>query len=267
MTGASTMKLFEHPLSPYARKVKIVLYEKKIPFERVFVAPLTIREQDPEFGEFSAASPRLEVPCLVDGELRCFDSTIILDYLDEKWPDTPMLSGSPEQRARARMIEELSDTVLEAINWGMMELRFFKRAEGAEAEAMVDAARGQLARIWDRLESELERGPWFSGLRFGRVDAAVIIHVANAGFFGMPPLDRHAKLREWAERTSALESVKRDQADLMTFMAGDGMRGMRKGPFRRQYRDHRLEWMLRSGGVDVVLRGLKANNIQFSAFP
>jgi glutathione S-transferase/RNA polymerase-associated protein len=165
------------------------------------------------------------------------------------------------------MIEELSDTVLEAINWGMMEIRFFKRAEGAEAEAMFDAARGQLARIWDRLEHELEQGPWLSGRQFGRVDAAVIIHVVNANFFGMPPLDRHAKLRDWVERASALESVKKDQAELMAFMAGDGMRGMRKGPLRRQYRDHRLEWMLRSGGVDVVLRGMKANTIQFSAFP
>jgi glutathione S-transferase/RNA polymerase-associated protein len=261
------MKLFEHPLSPYTRKVKIVLYEKGIPFERIFVTPLTIRAEDPEFAEFSATSPRLEVPCLVDGDFRCFDSTIIIDYLDEKWPDTPMLSGSPEGRARGRMIEELSDTVLEAINWGMMELRFFKRAEGAEAEQMFGAARTQLARIWDRLERELEHGPWLSGAKFGRADAAVIVHVVNASFFGMPPLEQHARLRDWTERASALESVKRDQADLMTFMAGDGMRTMRKGPLRRQYRDHRLEWMIRSGGVEVVLRGLKADSIQFSAFP
>ncbi len=261
------MKLFEHPLSPYARKVKIALYEKGIAFERVFVQPLTIREEDPTYQEFSAGSPRLEVPCLIDGDFRCFDSTIILDYLDDKFPDRPMLSGSPEVRARARMIEELSDTGLEAINWGLMEVRFFKRAEGAEADALFAAARQQLTRIWDRLEQELQRSPWLSGAQFGRADAAVIVHVVNAGFFGMPPLEQHARLREWTERATALESVKRDQADLMTFMSGDGMRSMRKGPLRRQYRDHRLEWMLRSGGVDVVLRGLKAENIRFSAFP
>lgn len=261
------LKLFEHPLSPYARKVKIALYEKGLPFERVFVTPLTIRAEDPAFEEFSAASPRLEVPCLVDEDFRCFDSTIILDYLDEKWPDRPMLSGSPEVRARSRMLEELSDSVLEAINWGLMEVRFFKRAEGAEADGMFAAARQQLARIWDHLDRELARGPWLSGAHFGRADAAVVVHVVNAGFFGMPPLEQHARLREWTERASALESVKRDQADLMTFMSGDGMRSMRKGPFRRQYRDHRLEWMLRSGGLDVVLRGLKADNIRFSAFP
>lgn len=261
------MKLYEHPLSPYARKVKIVLYEKGIPFERVSVTPLTIGDADPHYAEFSASSPRLEVPCLVDGDFRCFDSTIIADYLDDKWPDRPMLSGSPEVRASARMIEELSDSVLEAINWGMMELRFFKRAEGEEADRMLAAAKEQLGRIWDRLERELAKAPWLSGERFGRADAAVIIHVANATFFGMPPLERHAKLAEWTQRCLAIESVRRDQTDLAAFMSGDGLRSMRKGPFRRQYRDHRLEWMLKSGGVEVVLRGMKADTIRFSAFP
>jgi glutathione S-transferase/RNA polymerase-associated protein len=262
-----TLKLFEHPLSPYARKVKIVLYEKGIPFERVRVTPLTIREEDPEYGEFAASSPRLEVPCLVDGEFRCFDSTIIADYLDEKWPETPMLSGSPEERARARMVEELSDSVLEAINWGMMEIRFFKRAEGAEAERMVESARGQLERVWDRLELEFDRSAWLSGAKFGRADASVIIHVVNAGLFGMPPLERHARLREWTGRCLGVEGVKRDQADLAAWMASDELRGMRKGPIRRQYRDHRLEWMLKSGGIEVVLRGMDKNSIRFSAFP
>jgi glutathione S-transferase/RNA polymerase-associated protein len=261
------LKLFEHPLSPYARKVKIVLYEKGIPFERVLITPLTLREQDPEFGEFAATSPRLEVPCLVDGDFRCFDSTIIVDYIDETWPQKPMLSGSPVERARTRMIEELSDSVLEAINWGMMEIRFFKRAEGPEAERMVENARKQLARIWDRLESDLERGPWLSGQAFGRADAAVIIHVVNAGLFGMPPLDRHARLRDWAARCLEVDGVKRDQADLAAFMASDQLRAMRKGAIRRQYRDHRLEWMLKSGGIEIVLRGMQKDDIQFSAFP
>jgi hypothetical protein len=50
-------------------------------------------------------------------------------------------------------------------------------------------------------------------------------------------------------------------------MASDQLRAMRKGPLRRQYRDHRLEWMLKSGGVDIVLRGMQKDDIQFSAFP
>ena len=46
----------------------------------------------------------------------------------------------------------------------------------------------------------------------------------------------------------------------MSLVAG----AVESGLFKREYRDHRLEWMIRSGGIDVVLEGLKKNNIRFS---
>lgn len=262
-----SLKLYEHPLSPYVRKVKIVLYEKGIPFERVLVAPMTLKEGEPHFDAFAAASPRLEVPCLVDGDFHCFDSTIIVDYIDDKWPDRPMLPARPEDRARARVVEELCDTVLDAINWGLMEIRFFRRAEGVQAEQMIARAGVQLAAVWDRLERDLEGRPWLSGDSFGRADASLIVHVVASSLFGFALGDRHPRLREWSARCLEVESVKRDQADLAAFMAGDGVRGMRKGPVRRQYRDQRLEWMLKTGGLDIVLRGLEKDTIHFVAWP
>ena len=51
---------------------------------------------------FAAASPRLEVPCIVDGDFRCFDSTIIVDYLDEKWPESSDAPCERPRRVRAR---------------------------------------------------------------------------------------------------------------------------------------------------------------------
>src|SRR5580692_12716425 len=123
---------------------------------------MTLRPEDPAFAAFAGASPRLEVPCLVDGAFRCSDSTIIVDYLDEKWPDRPMLHGGPEARARARMVEELCDTSLEAINWGLMEIRVFRRAEGEQAAAMTARAGARLAAVWDRLDPELDGRAWFS---------------------------------------------------------------------------------------------------------
>jgi glutathione S-transferase len=264
---AAALKLYEHPLSPYARKVKIVLYEKGIPFERVYIAPMTLKADDPAFADFAGASPRLEVPYLVDGDFRCFDSTIIVDYLDEKWPDPPMLPSAPRDRARARMVEELCDTTLDAINWGMMELRFFKRAEGEQAQRMMAKAGEQLAGTWDRLEAALE-GPWLSGARFGRADASLIVHVVASSLFGFSLLERHTKLRDWSTRCLAVESVKRDQADLGAFMGSDEARIMRKGPrLKRQYRDHRLEWMFKTGGRDIVLKGLDEETIHFVPWP
>jgi glutathione S-transferase/RNA polymerase-associated protein len=260
------LKLYEHPLSPYARKVKIVLYEKGVPFERVYIQPLTMREGDAGFGDFSTSNLRREVPCLVDGEFRCIDSTIIVDYIDEKWPDPPMLPAAPADRARARMVEEICDTSVDAINWGLMEIRFFKRAEGALADQMIARAGAQLAAVWDRMEPELEGRPWLCGERFGRADASLIVHVTAATLYGFPPGERHPRLREWTARCVEKESVQRDQADLAAFMSSD-FRAMRKGPIQRQYRDHRLEWMLKTGGLDIVQRGLEGDTIHFVRWP
>ena len=149
-----SIKFYEHPLSPYARKVKIVMHEKEIPFEALFVSP-SAGIDDAAMREFARISPRLEVPCLADGPTAISDSTIMLDYLDEKYPDPPMLPASPEERARVRMLEEICDTEIEAVLWGLFEIRIFGRAQGEQAEAMAATAGSQLRRLWGRLEREL----------------------------------------------------------------------------------------------------------------
>jgi glutathione S-transferase/RNA polymerase-associated protein len=61
--------------------------------------------------------------------------------------------------------------------------------------------------------------------------------------------------------------VQRDAADLAAYMGDDGLRAMRKGPINRQYRDHRLEWMMKTGGTNLVLRGMEESTIHFAAWP
>jgi glutathione S-transferase/RNA polymerase-associated protein len=265
------LALYEHPLSPYARKVKIVIYAKGLPLERRFVNPLASMD-DPGTRAFVAASPRLEVPCLVDGgpdgEVRLFDSTIMLEYLEERYPEPPMQPASPAERARVRMLEEICDTELEAVNWGVMELRVFKRAEGARADEMLATAGRQLERLWGRLERELAGRAWMNGECFGRGDAAVWPHVAGSAFFGFPlPAGRFPKLADWSARCAAEPAVAKDSADLAAWVKenmkpGADLSGM---PVVRQYRDHRLEWMMKSGGREIVLRGLDAGTIKFAA--
>ena len=259
------LKLFEHPLSPYARKVKIVLELAGIPYQRVFVNPVAL-DRD-VLAQFAAASPRLEVPCLVDDDgTAVFDSTVMLEYLDEKRPDRSARPASPAERARVRMLEELCDTELEAVNWGLMEIRFFRRAEGAEADAILATAARQLDRLWARLDRELDGRAWMNGDRFGRGDAAVYPHVTGSAFFGAPLDAKYARLAAWAARCAEHPAVKADAAQLAQWikdnMGGDasGTQGM---PIVRQYRDHRLEWMMKSGGTAIVLRGLEAGTIRF----
>jgi glutathione S-transferase/RNA polymerase-associated protein len=261
------LRFFEHPLSPYARKVKIVLEHKGVPYQPVFVNPMA-SDADPTLREFLAASPRREVPCLIDDDgTAVFESTVMLEYIEEKWPAPPSLPASPAERARVRMLEDSCDTQLEAINWGLMEVRFFRRAEGDEAEQLLTSAREQLGRAWARLDRELDGRPWMNGASFGRGDAAVVPHITGSAFFGMPLDPKHARLADWAARCAEQPAVRADAEQLAAWMrdnlggGGGGPQGAM--PIVRQYRDHRLEWMMKSGGIDVVRRGLAAATIRY----
>ena len=99
--------LYEHPLSPYAQKIKIALREKGIEFES--------KTPDLSGGgfagsEFVEANPRREMPAFIDSDAKIFDSTIILEYIEDKWSSPPLLPNNPTDRARVRMIEEVMDT-------------------------------------------------------------------------------------------------------------------------------------------------------------
>src|SRR6478609_12056446 len=121
--------------------------------------------------------PRTEVPALIDGAARIFDSTIILEYLEDKYPTPHLLPADPVMRAEARMIEEVCDTLYEAINWGLSEIRWFKRAEGAKAEEMKATAARQTAELQAWLRGKLGVNDFFNGDSFGWADASVAPYV------------------------------------------------------------------------------------------
>src|SRR5579864_6106338 len=137
--------LYEHPLSPYAQKCKIALAEKGIAFEAK--VPEAFGTGATKDQGFIAENPRHEVPALVDGDLQIFDSTIIHEYLEEKWPEPALLPKDPATRARQRMIEDVMDTQYEAINWGILEILGFRRANGALREQLLARAAEQTARL------------------------------------------------------------------------------------------------------------------------
>lgn len=265
--------LYEHPLSPYAQKCKIALREKGVPFEARLPAGVGAGAGFEE--AFLAASPRGEVPALVDGDARLFDSTILLEYIEERWPEPPLLPASPAERARARMIEEAMDTHYEPINWALGEVHFFRRAEGELARTLIEQAAAQAA-AWRRwLEGRLGDRPWFDGERFGRADLSVVPYLNGSRGFGLEP-EPGSRLARWLARANERPAVAQTASEAAAFLAGgaggNGGAGMAqiaellaKGLFKREYRDHRLEWMIRSGGLKVVLEGLERRNIRFTS--
>lgn len=260
-----TIVLWEHPLSPYAQKVKIALREKGIAFEAR--TPTGVGSGGAP-DDFAAASPFREVPCLVlDDGFAIFDSTIMLEYIEEAYPKPDLLPDNPRLAAKARMIEEVMDTRYEAINWALSEIRAFGRAEGEKAAALQARAKEQLAGLHAWLERQIT-GSSFCPPHFGWADIAVAPYVAAAAGMGNAP-PAGSKLADWLARTIERPSVAETLAEARATALNNAgnleaaRAAVAAGLFKRQYRDHRLEWMMRSGGVDIVLAGMQADNIRF----
>lgn len=254
--------LYEHPLSPYAQKVKISLREKGVAFSAKLPEGIGTGATG---GGFSAANPRGEVPALVHGETAIFDSTIILEYVEETWPSPPMLPGTAAARARVRMIEDVMDTQFEAITWGLGELNFFRRAEGALKQEIEAKARAQAQAFFKVLEDHLSGADWFNGAAFGWGDLSVIPYLNGAAGFGIVPPAGSA-LEAWMARANARPSVAKTREESAASISGMEQvdKAVKAGLFKRQYRDHRLEWMMKSGGAEIVLQGMRDGTNRFT---
>ena len=264
MPGAqmTDLLLYEHPLSPYAQKVKIALREKGVEFETRL--PEGIGSGTTK-GGFAEASPRGEVPVLLHGDTAIFDSTIILEYIEELWPDPPMLPSSSAKKASMRMIEDIMDTQFEAITWGLGELNFFKRAEGVLKSEMEARAREQAFVFFSMLEGHLGDDPWINGDRFGWGDLSVVPYLNGVNGFGIAP-EAGSRLANWLGRANARSSVAQTRRESEASIAGMAQvdKAVKSGLFKRQYRDHRLEWMMKSGGSAIVLKGMEDGTIRFA---
>lgn len=260
---AAALLLYEAPLSPFVEKVKIALREKKLPFERRIPAGIGVGVAEESL---LAANPRSETPALVDGEVTVFDSSIILEYLEDRWPDPPLRAVSAAARARARMIEEVCDTHYEAINWGLYELVFFERAAGSPlATTLHERAARDIGCLHRWLECQIGDDPFFGGERFGMADLAVAPFVAGSSGLGVAPQPRSA-LARWfdavRERPSVAQTFAESLADIHVLTGAAAAR--RAGILKRHYRDHRLEWLVRAGGLQVLHDGLATGDVRFT---
>ncbi|WBH18246.1 glutathione S-transferase family protein [Sphingomonas radiodurans] len=258
------MTLWDHPLSPYAQKVKIALREKGVAFETAVPGGIGVGGAA---GDFVAANPRAEVPALIHDDVSIFDSTIILEYIEDAWPEPALLPASPADRARVRMIEDVVDTHLEAVNWGLSELRWFGRAKGPLGDSLADKAATQIRGYHAWLERALGDRTWFNGDAFGWGDLSVVPYINGSAGHGVPP-EAGSKLADWLARANARPSVRATTVEAAAVATSGGMGDVAKlleqGLFKREYRDHRLEWMIKSGGLEVVTQGMAKDNIRFS---
>jgi len=108
------MKIIGSYVSPYVRKVLACMNLKGLAYE---IDPIT-----PFFGneEYERISPLRRIPVLVDGDVSICDSSVICAYLDDAYPERPLLPAGAADRAKARWLEEYADTRLgDVFIWGL----------------------------------------------------------------------------------------------------------------------------------------------------
>jgi len=103
------IKLYDFLSCPYGQKVRIVLAEKALTYDLVNVDLAQHENRKPDFVRLN---PFGRVPVLVDDDTTIYDSTIINEYLDDEYPEPPVLPpvGSSAMRSRARSFEDFADT-------------------------------------------------------------------------------------------------------------------------------------------------------------
>jgi glutathione S-transferase len=259
------LTLYEHPLSAYAMKAKIALLEKGLEFQAIVPEGMASGTAG---GAFVEASPRAEIPALIDGDVKVFDSTIILEYLEDKWPNPPLLPQGAAERARVRMIEDVMDGLYEPNNWGVMEVTRFKRASGALGDKLVGYAKSNIDQLQHWLDGQLGGKPWFNGDSFGWGDIACAPYINRSAANGYAPA-AGSQLAAWFTRVNQRPSVAKVIAQMREVLANlpDFPALLAQGKIKRQYRDHRLEWMVAAGGLSVVQEGIERGTVRFSRIP
>ena len=162
------MKLIGSPASPYARKVRVVMAEKKLDYQYViddvWAADCAIVE----------SNPLGKVPCLVmEGGEAVFDSRVIVEYLDTLSPVGKLIPTLGRERAEVKTWEALADGLLDAALLIRMEFVFKGRTDEQRCQSWIDRQIGKINAVLKAMSTGLGDKPFCSGVHFSLSDVAV----------------------------------------------------------------------------------------------
>jgi glutathione S-transferase len=212
------MRLYSGPLSLFTAKVRVALHEKALACERVEVGWSLAHRYAPHHPDVVALNPKRQVPVLVDGDLVVYDSTIVLEYLEDRYPDPPLYPRDPIARARCRQLEAAADEIWFPAIWDLIEGVFYAAGTGPGDPARVAAARAELAEHYSALDKELAGREFLCGA-FSVADIGTFIMVNAAATLGAAPADAHANVRDWLARTRARPAVRREAEEMGAYAA------------------------------------------------
>ena len=154
----SVMSLYSDPQSAYSHRVRMVLAEKNITVEIVDVDPLDLPDEVMDFNPYGT------LPTLVDRDLKLYESRIIMEYLDERFPHPPLLPVDPVSRANSRLfLYRVDQDWYSLMDWILT---------GSEDEA--EQSRKELRESLIATAPVFDAKPFFMSEELSLVDCAVL---------------------------------------------------------------------------------------------
>ena len=200
------MKLIGSLASPYVRKVRIVLAEKKLDYqfelEDVWASDAITR-----------FNPLGKVPCLVmEGQDTItgavFDSRVIVEYLDQLSPVGKLIPPSGRERVEVRTWEALSDGVLDAAILARLEQTWGGRSAEQRSQAWTDRQMTKVHASLKAMSQGLGDKPWCCGIHFSLADISVgcVLGYLDFRFPAIDWRDQHPNLSKLFEKLSTRQS-------------------------------------------------------------
>lgn len=158
------MKLIGSHTSPFARKVRIVLAEKKIEYEFVIDSPWFEDSKVPEI------NPLGKIPVLVlDDETPLFDSRVIVEYIDNVTPNSKLFPAPNRERTEVKRWEALADGICDAAASAFLEA---KRPKAQRSDDWIERQRGKIMRSLEFMAEELGEKTFCMGTHISMADIA-----------------------------------------------------------------------------------------------
>lgn len=211
------MILYSGPLSMFGAQAQIAVLEKGLEAD-VEMVPFSLRDfYSPKHPEVVRINPKQQVPVLKDSGLELFDSTLIFEYLDDAYPDTPLWPACVADRARARQLELKSDEVF----FGDVQKLMPAQRAAADAEPVGDVV-VRLEAFCEEMNQLLSTRDYLAG-EFSYADIAFFPAQFFAGFLGAQIPDRCAHLLDWRTRMTARESVQSVMGAIAGYLTEQGL--------------------------------------------
>lgn len=195
----SLMTLYTNKLCPYSHRVRIVLAEKGVVAEEVEVDPNYPHE------DVSSLNPYGTVPMLVDRDLVLYESNVILEYLEERFPHPPLMPVYPVSRARSRLMLIRVDR-----DWYSIADRIEKGATDADK----DAARKELLESILSISPVFADTPYFLSEEFTLVDCSLAALLWRLPYYGIElPVEEGRPVMKYADRLFRREAFMQSLSD------------------------------------------------------